>query len=226
MANKFLTAVNVLQHKVEAMSTELSAVSSRVTQIEEGQFPNKMIEAVKLIHEEARPSRDEEKYVDEKTIEKMIENSTKDNIAEAQDRARRGRNLLIFGVNEPVQEEREARLEDDRNKATEILSEFGTSEPFKEIRRLGTYSQGKCRPIRLAYASEADRDATIQAFRKSRKGHEGSKGAPSSIQKISMRRDMTPTERKEEAVLFAELKKKTQSSWGTTKHCGSGEQGP
>ena len=194
------------------METELSDISSRVSRIAEGQFPNKMIEAVKLIHEEVQPSRDEEKYVDEKTIEKMIENSTKDNIAEAQDRARRSRHLLIFGVSEPVQEEREARLADDRTKACEILSEIGASEPFKEIKRLGTYSQDKCRPIRLAYASESDRDATIKLFRKARKGYEGSKGAPSSIQKISMRRDMTPTERKEEAALFAELKRKQEDS--------------
>ncbi|RUS75853.1 hypothetical protein EGW08_016374 [Elysia chlorotica] len=192
-ATRFMAGLNslslrqdALEEKVKGIENQAEATNNSVAEMAKGKLPSGMLGTVKEVAKEAQE--------------------------ETRNRIWRGRNLLIFGLDEPEHKDRDMRATEDNRRVKDLLGFSQDNALPKEIRRIGNYDAEKCRPLRVAYATENDRDDTLRNFRKAKKTEETAKDTPKPLQKISMRRDMTPTERKEEADLFAALKKKQEES--------------
>ncbi|KAL8625777.1 hypothetical protein ACOMHN_012369 [Nucella lapillus] len=201
VAAKFSNILKTVQEKIEHVSQEMNIVKEKVTKIEDGQFT-----------EEMGTDTTATAAVDTTVVQKMIEQSSRESIAKTQDRARRSKNLLIFGMEEPKGKEKKARQKEDDQKTSTLHQKISTESKPTETRRLGIYNKDKVRPLRQTFATQAERDATVQTFRKTKKAQESAENKDTSLDTLGMRRDMTPTERSEETALLAELKKKQENS--------------
>lgn len=80
-------------------------------------------------------------------------------ISELWERERRKQNLMIYGMNEPQFESRDDRVAADHNSVMDMLKVAGVNFPpnfTPKILRLGKYSTGKCRPVKVILGSEGD----------------------------------------------------------------------
>jgi hypothetical protein len=106
----------------------------------------------------------------------------------------------------------------DKESVQKILEEIKAKQAPTDMRRLGAppkqnnegqeNEREKCRPLRLTFQSETERDEVLKAFRIAvRNAEDGN-----ITKKVALRKDMTPTEREEERRLFLELKRKKDQS--------------
>lgn len=212
VAAKFSNILKTVQEKIEHVSQEMNVVKEKVIKIEDGQFTEEMVEAIRSLDLKQGTDTTATAAVDTTVVQKMIEQSSRESIAETQDRARRSKNLLIFGMEEPRGTEKEARQKEDDQKTSTLLKKISTESKPTEIRRLGIFNKDKVRPLRLTFATQAERDGTVQTFRKTKKAQESAENKDTSLDTLGMRRDMTPTERSEETALLTELKKRQENS--------------
>lgn len=215
LANNFIDGLLKVQLEIEKIGREVKGVKDKVMKIEEGEFTPKMAEAVKNIAcgfgNEGQASDNAE--INRNEIIKLVEEKTKEQRAEVEDRARRSKNLIIFGLPEPTSNDRNARQAEEGSSVEKLLVEVNSRHIPTETRRLGRFSAGmqKPRPLRMSFTNQANRDELLQAFRRARR-EEVEVGDAKLCTKISARKDLTPTERKEDEVLFKEMKLKQDQS--------------
>jgi hypothetical protein len=119
----------------------------------------------------------------------------------------------LVWANQPANADDKARKKEDEGKAAQILNEIGTANKPAEIRRLGNYQRdaGRPRPLRLSFLTQGARDEVVKAFRQAKRDV-ATNEEEKLITSVSIRKDLTPTERKQEDALFQELKEKQQQS--------------
>jgi hypothetical protein len=193
----------------------MADVKSRVKKLEDGELTPAMADAVKTIVAGAEGGAGAAVDIGKEEIMKLVDEKTKEHSLEVEDRARRSKNMIIFGIPEPSGTENHDRKREDSDKAGQILNEIETEHKPVDIRRLGNYQAGteRPRPLRLSFLTQGARDDVIQAVRKAKKdaNKKGETGGKLCLS-VSVRKDLTPTERKEEDALFKELKEKQQQS--------------
>ena len=156
-------------------------------------------------------------------IKSLIDKSSKDSIAETEDRARRSKNIIVFGIAEAKSLEKEDRIREEYQKANTLLNELSCRPKANYVRRLGSYkpNQDKPRPLRFCFASKEERDEVLERYRAVKRQEQDTEGGAGSEQgekvplldkNISMKRDMTPLEQREDTTLFKEWKEKRDSS--------------
>jgi hypothetical protein len=219
-ASKFLRGLIELETEMQKLSTKVSEVDSKVMQVgskvEEiagGKFTPDMIETVREISQGQVSVPAGQAPAEVAT---MIEEKTKDQLAEMEDRVRRKTNILIFGIKENKEKAAEERKKKDEEKVNQLLSLIKVTESPVDMRRLGSFAKegDKIRPLRLTFNSEATRNGAIAAFHKARKaaGNGSTENKDFDLAQVSVRKDLTPKERAEEAVLYQELKQKRQEA--------------
>ena len=227
-AEKEIERMGACLAEVDAKVKQQEEINSKARKIELGDLPHGMIDAIKNIQREAldekmkeiEETRNTEKITKENTpgldqtvIETLIKKSSRENIAENEERTRRSKNLLIFGIEEKVNPDRSQRQLDDKDKVDNLLTKLSSTKKAEKIIRLGKYKQDQTspRPLRLTFASEEERNKVLEKFKAVRRKGEGKENQ--EINKgIGMRRDMTVAEREAEAALFKQWKEKVQNS--------------
>lgn len=218
LAAKFIGNISKLQFDVGKLSDTVSAMSDRVKQIEEGNFPPAMENALKNLQQDNQAQNAETMQKEE--VVRLVDTKAKEHAAEAEDRAKRQVNLMIFRLPESTANSIEEKKEEDEKRVKQILQDIKSKSEPVDIRRLrgpkqANADQGsKNRPIRVSLQSQAARDEVLRAFNKARRegkpDEEGEDGRLFAT--VSLRKDMTPQERKQEEELFKELKQKQNES--------------
>ena len=82
-----------------------------------------------------------------------------------------------------------------------------------EIRRLGNFSDKGPRPLRISFGDQLTRDEVMHAFWKAKKEtreNEEVKQSKPIVSKINERKDLTPSERKDEKKTLQRTQRKTR----------------
>lgn len=221
LATSVIGNIAKLQNDVNKLADEVTSVDDRVSKIEEGKFPQSMVKALKTLQQEAQAEK--APLLESEELEKMMDKKAKKLAAEAEDRARRKSSLMIFRLDELQSMSDDEKKRADEISVTRILSEIRTKHQPVDIRRLRTATASalgredqnkKPRPVRVTFASQTARDDVLKSFNLIRKDKKLDERDDDSrlCYKISLRRDMTPAERKEDDDLFKELKIKQEQS--------------
>ena len=202
--------------KVEKLTTAVGEVGTRMTNIEEGKFTDPMKEAVREISQSQRTEINATALRKEE-IEDMVNTRAKEQLAEAENRAKRNTNLIVFKVPESDKASGISKKQEDTEKVQSLLVECHVKHQPIEITRLGqpggtTRGEVKTdRPIKITFESQKARDDTLSSLIKNKRDLLG-KDSDSQLLTIGFRRDMTPKERKEEEELYKTLKQKREES--------------
>lgn len=122
---------------------------------------------------------------------------------EMSDRDRRRNNIILHGVQETKEDNKETRIKSDESKCTAVvhfLNDSLDSPNIKRIRRLGKYSEGKNRPVLMELHDSKDKETILTSTRKL-------KG--SQYDGIGISHDLTDSQRKELQTLVADAKNKS-----------------
>lgn len=215
LATNVIDSLLKIQTEVGKLGAEVEGVKGRVQNIEEGQFTPAMQEAVRTLASNGEGAAAATPQMEKEEIMKIVDKKTKELSLETQDRARRSRNLVVFGILETATMDSQESKKENNTKADELLTEIGSTHRPTETRRLGNFvpNAPRPRPLRLSFATETARDETLHAFRRAR-NELRSKGDGSKplLASASVRKDLTPNERKEEEALYRELKQKQDAS--------------
>jgi hypothetical protein len=152
------------------------------------------------------------------SLNNIVEAKTKEQMAEMEDRVRRKANLVIFRLEEGVIDKSKGRKKDEEE-IQKLLGDIkGPHQPV-DIRRLGILTKGdnatagkKTRLLRLTFSSETARDETLKAFHHAKKQAEQNDNKDHAMAKITVRKYLTPQERKEEEALYQQMKQKREKS--------------
>ena len=221
-------ALNELKDMMAQVLKSMNNITERIANMEksmEGKANNDVVKGLdeRLKKQESKQDQVEQleltgkDQVQAKIIE-MINVKAKEQQEEAEDRARRSKNLLILGLDEPKKEDRDERKAEEtgtvQNTMKEIKCEDCKYTPC-EIRRLGNFSDKGPRPLRISFGDQLTRDEVMHAFWKAKKEtreNEEVKQSKPIVSKINGRKDLTPSERKDEEKLYKELKEKQEVS--------------
>ena len=128
-------------------------------------------------------------------IKEAVKVARKEEIADNQDKAKRAKNIIIYGVEEPSEDTKR-----DEEWVKNLIKELRVKINMKRIARIGSPDGEKVRPIIVNLGSE-DEKTKLFGNLKALKGLEEYKG-------VSVCEDLTPTQRKEFKVLADEVKEK------------------
>jgi hypothetical protein len=214
VASKYLMNMMKLESKVEMISAKVDSLSDKMNNLEQGNLPPAMTEAVKKI---CQPLTSNLEAIEPGAITQMEDiaaSKAKKEVAEMEDRNKRKTNVVIFKLDEDASDKKK---EKDEEQVRKILGEIHCTRQPTDIRRLGSAPRNKegeppkRRPLRLSFATEKERDEVLKAFRNAqRTAPENDEESLTS--KISMRKDLTPQEREESTRLFLELKQRQEQS--------------
>ena len=160
------------------------------------------------------------------TVHKFMDDKVREQRLEDTNRQRRQTNLVIFKVPESKEKEGSKRKEEDEEKVQRIMNEIKVSSVPTRIIRLNkkgnrkgnTGTNDKSRPILVKFSNQFERDETLRKFisakRQTEEENEEENEASEEklFQQVSMKRDMTIQEMREDTELFQELKKKKEAS--------------
>ena len=172
-------------------------------------------------------------------VNKFMNAKEKEQRLEYEERTRRQTNLVIFKLPESeCEQERDQKVDDEEN-VGRLLNEIGAyarpvfmkrlnNKKPRKVRQKETEGSNeeqdseairtednKIRPVFLKFESQFARDDVMRAFGKAKKAISEDEDWVDEgylMNKVSMRRDMTPKERADEDELYKELKKKTDES--------------
>jgi hypothetical protein len=122
---------------------------------------------------------------------------------EMADRERRRSNLILYGVHEIQEEDKETRIKADESRCCRIINFLDSSmdsNAIKRIRRLGKFTEGKNRPVLMELHNNKDKETILSQTRKL-------KG--SDYDGVGVSHDLTNSQRKELQGLVAEAKSKS-----------------
>lgn len=223
VASKYLGGVLHLEREVQKLSEEVAHIDKSLAALNEGKLPEKLARAVKDISQQcAQTSTD---ALEQKMMGiDIITEREKEKLAEIEERVKRKNNLMVFGLPENKEKNRDGRMDEDKLLIRELLEEINIDQNPVEHRRIGKFQQGdnnKSRPVRITFSSEAVRDDALKAYHRTRKenkqdaiGNENDEASGNTrlCKKVSLRKDLTPMERKEEDDLFQELKDRREQA--------------
>ena len=222
LADNFLSLFMNVQSQVKQLREEIGEVKGKVESIEDGKFTPKMVETIEEICQTgatAAAAATPTASVDKKEIQTLIDKSSKESIAESEERAKRSKNAIVFGIPEANSLEREDRIREEYQKSNSIMIKIGcTSIKPQFVRRLGEYrpNQDKPRPLRMIFANQADRDCVLDSFRQTKKFDQSQEEIdgyePVLKKEVSIKRDMTRLEQREDTELYREWKAKKDQS--------------
>lgn len=122
-------------------------------------------------------------------------------IIEMREREKRACNLLVFGLPESKEENREGRKADEKQRVTDIIKQLDKNSSTEQIKmhRLGRYGEDKVRPVKVIFPSKEE------ALKVLRAKHDIQR------QNIYIKYDQTPSERAFLRDLTVELQRRTQN---------------
>jgi hypothetical protein len=216
LATNVIDSLVKIRSEVGKLGLEMEGMKSRVQNIEDGHFTPAMQDAVKSIAAVGDGAAAPAPLLEKEEILKLVEEKAKEHSQEVEDRVRRSKNIVIFGVPESASKDSQENRKENITKAEQILTEAGLTHKPTDTRRLGNFvpNAARPRPLRVSFSTQAARDEALQAFRKTRSElrNEGQEENRSLLASISVRKDLTPTERKEEEVLYRQLREKQEES--------------
>lgn len=132
---------------------------------------------------------------------------TSTDLRELQERQERSKNLVIYGIPESTSDNRENRKTHDQAMFQSICQEGLEIEvDVVDTIRLGEKKAGMARPLRVKLPEENDARRILRQAKNLARSEE------EVLRKTFVRKDMTPTERREDYLLRTELKKKRAES--------------
>ena len=188
---------------------------------------HKKIDNVNLLLQNTDAEKLNESCKNLETVNKFMDDKVREQRLEDADRQRRQTNLVIFKVPESKAKEGTKRKEEDEEKVYQIMNEIEVASAPTRIIRLnkkGSRKQGsaddKIRPILVKFGSQFERDDTLRKFAYAKRqveendeeNEEESEPEEKLFQSVSMKRDMTIQELREDSELFQEWKKKKDES--------------
>ncbi len=181
------------KHYFDSLSSELEVrLSNKITQVDVDL--NLFKQEQKLINEDLV-----------KQIKDMNSNVAADNMLELEEREARKNNVILFDIPECSSEDTNTRIQYDRNKALEVLSEIGIKTDLKRVTRLGKITSRK-RPLRITVESpQVVKDIMKASSNLARTEDE-------NLKKVSIKKDMTPLEREHRKKLVVLMKSKQSES--------------
>ena len=154
------------------------------------------------------------KGLDKKDVEQLVEKQTKIKIKEIEDKARRQTNMIIFRLPEANEETEEEKVSEDETTVTRIIRcelKCANEKPVKMFRLKGNAKfKDRPRPVKVVFKSQSDRDSVLKAFNERKK--KTSNDDDRLCTQISIRKDMTRSEREADEKLFKELKRRQEQS--------------
>ena len=108
-------------------------------------------------------------------------------LAEESEKKQRACNIIIHGVKEDSNLNKEEASANDREFVTQLIGTLGLSTAYKNCLRIGKFDPSKKRPIKVVLNSEAEKNNIMENL-KALKGQESFRG-------ISLTYDYTVTER-------------------------------
>ena len=184
----------------ECMRKELVQIGKTIKDslVKEIQNNNKMMEEKLMSHQQpaapakktdvngaANPWNQAPQAVDFRTI---LQETQNEQLNEANDQKIRAKNVIIHGVDEDTNAEKEISKKKDEDFVKKFLTVVSTDVKYKSIYRLGKPDPTKKRPMMLQLENEADKDKIMMNLQ-SLKGKTEYKG-------VSITEDYTVTERK------------------------------
>ena len=136
-------------------------------------------------------------------IKEAVKVARKEEIADNQDKVKRAKNIIIYGVKEPSEDTKR-----DEEWVKKLIKELRVKINMKRVARIGSSDGEKIRPINVNLGSE-DEKTILFGNLKALKGLEEYKS-------ISVCEDLTPTQRKEFKALADEVKEKNASGSNVT----------
>lgn len=214
LANKVVNNLAKLELKVERLTHVVNDVDDRVKRIEEGNLTEPMIDALRAINQNDHAGTT---ALEKEEMENMMDCKAKEQLAEAENRARRQTNLIIFRLPESKDGNEEHKKQEDTKRVLGILNKVKSNQEPLDIRRLGNNGQKKGnekrdRPIRITFQSQIARDETLKAMIKAKKELSSDENAENLLNVVTFRKDMTPQERKEDEKLYNLLKQRREES--------------
>ena len=234
---KFVNTFTKLENDVAIMQDRIENVDERVMQLEQGQtkidarleriekgrFTGPMIESfADKVRKEIPQADTIHPNLDANEIQSIIDRKAKAQAKEIEDKVRRQTNLIIFQLPEQDSQNEEVQMAADeehvndilysiraRSKAIEFvrLNPLGKAKPGKAT---GGTVQNNIRPLKISFQSQAARDEVLGAFIRAKRRMKPDD--ESLVNKVIMRKDLTPAERKENEALYNELKEKQAES--------------
>ena len=211
-----LTQIVLLNAKQKETDERLCYVEEKVNDLDSLENRVSAIEA--KLEEQANlpspPLTEKQSYANvtalgKNDIEQIVEQRTREKMKEVEDKARRQKNIIIFRLDEPIEETQEEKDMEDKVSVERLLREVNVqnAEPTA-IFRLKSNNQHKdrARPLKVCFKSQVIRDDVLKAISIARKRNQQDDGKLYS--KLSIRKDLTKTERLEDEKLFKEMKSK------------------
>ena len=98
-------------------------------------------------------------------------------------------NIIIYGIDEPKEEDGEKRNEHNRMKVDELFDFLGVENiiPIK-THRLGKFQDGRSRPLKVILDNQMEAETVVKNCKKLR-------DAPTQLKKYSVSHDLTNEER-------------------------------
>ena len=202
-----------MEHKIMNLANT-SKTATQVSDIARGVFTPEMKQTVNdIVNTNGRVSNvGAEAQVDHEDLLTLVEEKNKEHNIEIEERIRRKSNLIVFGIQEPKSKNRMERYAEDKASAVKITQEANPNITPKETRRLGRYNASKTRPLKICFRNQTERDEVLGNIIKIRKEGKEEDKDKLSIKMTGITRDMTPSEQREDAKLFAEWKAKKDAS--------------
>ena len=215
-AAKFLSGMAYLEEELTKTKEKVELVGNRIENISVGNFPERMTETVKTIAQEVMQTAGATGTSGVEIVE-LVNNKAKEQLAEAENRAKRQSNLIIFKLPESKKINKDDKKGEDAEKIKNILEECDINHEPVEITRLGKASKDGDRPTRITFASQAARDTTLSKCIK-KKCSLLDQDSDSILLTLGFRKDMTPQERKEDEELYKIIKQKREESKASGDH--------
>ena len=217
-ATKFLSGMAYFEEELAKTKQTVQVIEKTVVNIQEGSFSDKMTETVKtiakgVVHDSGAVGMEKE------GIEEMVNMKTKEQIEEAENKAKRKTNLIIFKLPESKKTTSNDKKQEDADRVQNILTDCKINHIPTDIIRLGKADRANKgeeranshRPIRVTFGSQSARDETLASLIKKKRDLLG-KDSDSLLPSIGFRKDMTPQERREDEELYKIIKQKREES--------------
>ena len=254
-----------LRKDIDTVSGAVAGLTTRVENLENGDIPKKMEDSIrKIVKEEASTSNEEVKeqiqklesfrdILNDQRLETLDENckqieavnkfmidKAREQQLEAEDRARRNTNLLMFDIPESNAPTGEMKKTDDNQKINPILDEIGVEHSpvfskrlFKRDTRFTNTNESnenmiegasnvtsqfykrKHTPMFVKFANQSVRDEVLSKFIAAKRDAEEDEfeGEEDRLYlTIRMKRDMTKQEREEDFEIYREIKARREQS--------------
>jgi len=206
-AGKVMKSVSALSQRQEKLEKDLENVAGRMQKMEDGDLPQKLEENINVkINETIRTGMDEITKQMEAKIAKLMEELKAADMGSHRGRLiDRSRNLMIFKENE-VEDEGTRRETDQRTVQSIFDNTLGLEGiAAKSVERIGVYDKERKRPMLVIMETREDRNSVLKRINDIRAADK------ELIKKIFISADLSQSQRKKEAELRSELRRRREA---------------